>query len=415
MEDLTKTQLVLLFLLMSIVVSFTTAIVTAALYDQSPQTVTQTIQRVVERTVEAVSNNDDSNSDDKGKTINVITEEQRVVDVVRRVSPAVVSIIATKDLPKVEQCMVSPFGEDDALSQFFPDFRVPALCQKGTQKQQISAGSGFIVRDDGLVVTNRHVVQDRDAEYTALMNDGKKYIAKVLARDPLQDVAILKIDAKGLPTIALGDSASAQLGQKVIAIGNALGEFQNTISVGIVSGLSRTVVASGFELRQLIQTDAAINPGNSGGPLINLSGEVIGVNTAVASGAENIGFALPINIIKKDISDVEKFGRISYPFLGIRYIMLDGDIAKERKLSITEGALCASDDGSPAVTAGSPADKAGIKTGDVITEFGGEKPTVTNPLAELIQKHKVGETISVKFIRDGKEQAIQLALVERKF
>ncbi|MSR76446.1 MAG: PDZ domain-containing protein [Candidatus Ryanbacteria bacterium] len=344
-----------------------------------------------------------------------MTEEQRVVDVVRRVSPAVVSIVATKDLPKVEQCMVSPFGEDDALSQFFPEFRVPALCQKGTQRQQISAGSGFIVRDDGLIVSNRHVVQDATADYTVIMTDAKKYTAKVLARDPLQDIAILKIDAKGLPTIALGDSSSAQLGQKVIAIGNALGEFQNTISVGIVSGLSRTIVASGFELRQLIQTDAAINPGNSGGPLINLSGEVVGMNTAVASGAENIGFALPINIIKKDISDVEKFGRISYPFLGVRYIMLDGDIAKERKLSISEGALVASDDGSPAVTAGSPADISGIKTGDIILEFGGDKPSVGTPLAELIQKHKVGETISIKFIRDGKEQTVQLALVERKF
>jgi len=414
MEDLTKTQLVLLFLLMSIVVSFTTAIVTAALYDQSPQTVTQTIQRVVEKTVDAVSKSDEKN-DTAEKVVNVITEEQRVVDVVRRVSPAVVSIIATKDLPKVEQCMVSPFGEDDALSQFFPDFRVPALCQRGTQRQQISAGSGFIVRDDGLVVSNRHVVQDTTADYTVITNDAKKYAAKVLARDPLQDIAILKIEAKGLPTIALGDSNSAQLGQKVIAIGNALGEFQNTISVGIISGLSRTVVASGFELRQLIQTDAAINPGNSGGPLINLSGEVVGVNTAVAAGAENIGFALPVNIVKKDIADVEKLGRISYPFLGVRYVMLDADIAKERKISVTEGALVASDDGSPAVTAGSPADKAGIKTGDIIIEFGGDKPTVTTPLAELIQKHKVGETISVKFIRTDKTETVQLALVERKF
>jgi serine protease Do len=415
MEDLTKTQLVLLFLLMSIVVSFTTAIVTAALYEQAPSTVTQTIQRVVEKTVDAVSDEKDGNTKDGEKIVNVITEEQRVVDVVRRVSPAVVSIIATKDLPKVEQCMVSPFGEDDALGQFFPDFRVPALCQKGTQRQQISAGSGFIVRDNGLIVSNRHVVQDTAADYTVIANDGKKYTAKVLARDPLQDVAILKVDAKGLPTIALGDSSSAQLGQKVIAIGNALGEFQNTISVGIVSGLSRTIVASGFELRQLIQTDAAINPGNSGGPLINLSGEVVGVNTAVASGAENIGFALPINIVKKDIADVEKIGRISYPFLGVRYVMLDADVAKARKLSITQGALVSSDDNSPAVTTGSPADKAGIKPDDIIIEFGGEKPTVADPLAELIQKHKVGETISVKFIRDGKEQTVQLALVERKF
>ena len=379
MEDLTKTQLVLLFLLMSIVVSFTTAIVTSALYEQSPQSVPQIIQRVVEKTVDKVSDNISSKDKDTEKIVNVITEEQRVIDIVRRVSPAVVSIVSTKDLSKV------------------------------------ASGSGFIVRDDGTIISNRHVVQDINAEYTVIMSDGKKYAAKVLARDPLQDIAILKIDAKGLPVIALGNSDSAQLGQKVIAIGNALGELQNTISVGIVSGLSRTIVASGFELRQLIQTDAAINPGNSGGPLINLSGEAIGVNTAVASGAENIGFALPVNIVKKDLDDIEKIGRISYPFFGVRYIMLNQDIAKERKLSVSEGALVASDDGSPAITAESPAEKAGIKIGDIIIEFGEDKLTVDHPLVEFIQKHKVGETIKVKFIRNGKEQEVQSVLVERKF
>ncbi len=382
MEDLTKTQLVLLFLLMSIVVSFTTAIVTAALYEQSPQTVTQTIQRVVEKTVDVVKSDEKKIEKGEEKIVNVVTEEQRVIDVVSRVSSAVVSIVTSKDLSKGEQ---------------------------------ISAGSGFIVREDGLIISNRHVVHDAMADYTVITSDAKRYPAKVLARDPLQDVAVLKIEAKGLTALALGDSSLAQLGQKVIAIGNALGEFQNTISVGIISGLSRTIVAGGLELRQLIQTDAAINFGNSGGPLINLSGEVVGMNTAIASGAENIGFALPVNIIKKDISDVDKFGKISYPFVGVRYIMLDEMIVKERKLSSMTGALVYSADGGPSVIAGSPADKAGIKMGDVIIEFGGEQPTVAHPLAELIQKHKAGETISVKLIRDGKEQTVSLVLTERKF
>ena len=411
MEDLTKTQLVLLFVLMAIVVSFTTAIVTAALFEQAPQGVTQTIQRVVERVDSAVGTSDGK---DEG-TIKVVTDEQRVIDVVREVSPAVVSIVASKDLPVLERCFVSPFGEDDVFGQIFPELQVPQLCKKGMERREVSSGTGFFVGSDGLIATNRHVVRDTEANYTVIMNDGRRLEAKVVARDPIEDLALVRVPGKNFPSIQLGDSSNLQLGQRVIAIGNALGEFQNTISVGVISGLRRTVVASGEELRSLIQTDAAINPGNSGGPLLNLEGRVIGINTAVAAGAENIGFALPVHLLKKDITDIDKHQRIVYPFLGVRFVPIDAKVKADRKLSVDYGALVFADNGEVAVTPGSPAEKAGIRVGDIILEIAGEKITKDNTLAEVVGKKQVGETISLKLLRDGKESTIQLVLAERKF
>ncbi|MBI2052689.1 MAG: trypsin-like peptidase domain-containing protein [Candidatus Ryanbacteria bacterium] len=409
MEDLTKTQVILLLVLVSVVVAFSTAIVTATLFEQAPASaVTQTIQRVVERAV---------GEPPAGTTekLSVVTQEQRIVQVVKDSSPAVVSVIATKDLPVVEQCTtVSPFGDDSFFGQFFPEFQVPQLCQRGTERRQVSAGTGFFVRADGIIVTNRHVVQDKDASYTVIMNDASKLAAEVVARDPLEDVAILRVKGNNFPSLALGDAGGLEAGQTVIAIGNALGEFQNTVSVGVVSGLRRTVVASGEELRSVIQTDAAINPGNSGGPLMNLDGKVIGVNTAIATNAQSIGFALPINIVKNDLAKVEKQGKIVYPFLGVQYQIIDKALQEDRKLPTGEGALIVSEGGS-GVTPGSPAEKAGLKNGDIIIELGGEKITRQNTLAEIIQKHNVGDTVSLKYIRDGKENTIQLALIERKF
>jgi S1-C subfamily serine protease len=405
MEDLTKNQLVLLFILISVVVAFTSSIVTAALFQQAPSSITGTIQRVVEKTVGGdVSKDPGSGSKE---TIRIVTEEERIIEVVKNVSPAVVSIVASKDLPVLEQCYTTPFG--------FFDLQIPQLCKKGTAKQQISSGTGFIVRSDGMIVTNKHVVEDKDADYTVIMNNGKKYSAKVLVRDPLEDVALVRIEAKGLTSLSLGDSANLQAGQRVIAIGNALGEFQNTVSVGVISGLRRTIVASGEELRSLIQTDAAINPGNSGGPLINLDGQVIGVNTAIAADAQNIGFALPINLIKKDIDSMEKTGKITYPFLGVRYTMIDEKVKQDMKLSVDEGAVVTAGSEGSAVTAGSPAALAGVKEGDIIVEFASERVTKSNTLGDIIARHAVGETVSVKLLRDGKEVALQLALVERKF
>jgi S1-C subfamily serine protease len=238
-----------------------------------------------------------------------IDYEQAVIKAVESASPAVISIIISKDLPKIEQCPYNPFGNlpPDLQDLFGQGFQFYQPCQVGTERQEVGGGSGFIVSSDGLIVTNKHVVADIDAFYTVLTNDGKKYDAVVLTRDPSQDLAIIKISASGLPVLKLGNSDSIKLGQTAIAIGNALGEFRNTVSVGTVSGLFRDIVASdgrtgkSEKIEGLIQTDAAINSGNSGGPLLNLKGEVIGINTATVSGAENIGFAIPINKAKEAV------------------------------------------------------------------------------------------------------------------
>jgi len=240
-----------------------------------------------------------------------LDESTAVVSIVKKYSPAVVSIVATKDLPVLER-IYDPFQgfcDDPFFSQFFDCSNQPELRQKGTERRQVGAGTGFMVRSDGLIVTNKHVVLDAEASYTVITNDDTKYEAKVLARDPFQDLAVVKIEAVGLATVVLGDSDGLEIGQTVVAIGNALGQFSNSVSKGIISGLSRSVTASSGEisehLEKVIQTDTAINPGNSGGPLMNLRGEVIGINSAMVSGAQNVGFAIPVENVKKVLSDIE--------------------------------------------------------------------------------------------------------------
>lgn len=249
-----------------------------------------------------------------------VNEESDVVSVVEKVSPAVVSIIITKNLPKIEEYYFNPFGDDDFFNRFFGDdffnFGIPQYRQNGTEEQEIGGGTGFIITSDGYIVTNKHVVADEEAEYTVMMNDESKYDAEVVARDPTTDFAVLKIEGKDFPTIELGDSDELKVGQTVIAIGNALGEFRNTVSVGVISGLSRSITASSFgfgseNLVGVIQTDASINHGNSGGPLLNLAGQVIGINTAIAQDAQNIGFAIPINEVKNSIESVKEYGKLS--------------------------------------------------------------------------------------------------------
>ncbi len=353
----------------------------------------------------------------------VLKQDEVVVKVVEETSPAVVSIVASKDVPVVEQFFIDPFGNDPLFKQFFgediPGLRIPQFRQKGTQKQDVSSGTGFIVSQDGLLLTNKHVVSDVEAEYTVLMNDGRKKTAKVLARDPLQDLAVLKIEGSDYPSVKLGDSDQIKIGQTVIAIGNALGEFRNTVSVGVVSGLQRSVVASGAEggpeiLQELIQTDAAINPGNSGGPLINIHGEVIGINTAVARGAENIGFAILINKAKSDLENVKKHGRIIYPYLGVRYIAVTKELAEKEKLGRDYGALIRGSAEDPAVVSGSPADKAGLRAGDIILEFNKERIDQNRTLGSFVQKFQVGDEVTLKIFRDGKETEVQVKLEERK-
>lgn len=351
------------------------------------------------------------------KQTEVINQQEIITKVVKDVSPAVVSIIATKDLPVLEKQIqeFNPFGD------LFPDFNfeIPQYVQKGTQKQEVGGGTGFIISEDGLIVSNKHVVDIDGAEYTVLTNDGQKYPTKVLARDPVQDIAILKIEKNNLPIVKLGDSDNVQIGQTAIAIGNALGEFRNTVSAGVISGLKRSIVAtvgnSAEQLEDLLQTDAAINSGNSGGPLLNLQGEVIGINVAMASGAQNIGFALPINLAKRDIEQVKKQGKISYPFMGIRYVIITSQIKEEKKLTVDYGALIlrGKNDNEPAVELNSPAEKAGLKENDIILEADGQRIDKDHTLAKIIQDHNVGESLSLKVLRDGREIILKIILGER--
>jgi len=316
------------------------------------------------------------------------TQEEKVIKAVEEVSPSVVSIIVTKDI-------------------FF-------------QKKRVGGGTGFIISSDGMILTNKHVVLDKEAEYSILTNNGESFPAKVLARDPIKDLAIIKIEnGNNLKPLNLGNSDNLQIGQTVIAIGNALGEFQNTVSVGVVSGLKRTVTASGGGitelLENLIQSDAAINKGNSGGPLLNLRGEVIGVNVAMSQAAENIGFAIPINEAKRDIEQVRTLGKIVYPFLGVRYVLITKDIKQENNLSVDYGALIVRGDesGESAITPGSAAETAGLQEGDIILEFNQEKITLENSLAKIIQKYNPGDKIVLKILRKNKEKIVSVVLGER--
>ncbi len=342
------------------------------------------------------------------------TREEKIIKTVKDVSPSVVSIAIYKDMPVYQYQYQDPY--QDFFGNPFGGYAVPQI--KGYEKQEVGAGSGFIVSEDGLVLTNKHVVEDTAAEYRVVTNDGKEHVAKVLARDPAQDLAILKIEGSGFKPLQLGESNNLQIGQTVIAIGNALGEFQNTVSTGVVSGLSRSITASGGQMQEtlenVIQTDAAINSGNSGGPLLNLSGEVIGINTAVASQAQGIGFALPIDLAKRDIEQVKNNSKISYPFLGVRYTLLTPETAKQQNLSVDYGAMISrsASDSSPAVVAGSPADKAGLKEKDIILEFNGEKITQENTLTKAIAAHLPGDKITLKIMRNNKQFLADVILGE---
>lgn len=345
--------------------------------------------------------------------------EEIVIKAVENASPAVVSIIISKDVPIIENCPYNPFSDlpPEFQDLFGQQFEFSQPCERGTRKEKVGGGSGFIITADGLIVTNKHVVLDEKASYTVFTNDGKRYEADVLARDPAKDLAVIKIKAQNLPILKMGDSNSLKLGQTVIAIGNALGEFRNTVSVGAVSGLSRGITASGGGLTEriegLIQTDAAINPGNSGGPLLNLKGEVIGVNTAVVSGAQNIGFAIPVNQIKKAVDSVKKSGKIVSPYIGVRYLAVTPDLAEKEGLKTEAGVLLRGSEDGPAILPGSPAEKAGLKAEDIILEVNGEKITLENSLSFLIQKYSVHDTVSLKILRAGRELMLKATLEER--
>ncbi|MDP3970190.1 MAG: trypsin-like peptidase domain-containing protein [bacterium] len=365
----------------------------------------------------ALALNDDLNLTSDNK--NIITQEDMVIQSVENVQPAVVSIAISKDVPIIEQ-----YYEEDPFGGLFgpgSGFQIPQYRENGTEKQEVGGGSGFLVSADGLIVTNKHVIDDPQAEYAVTLMDGTQYTASVVARDPLNDIATIKIEGNDFPFLSFGDSDQIKSGQTVIAIGNALSEFDNSVSVGVVSGLARSIVAGdGFGSSELlddvIQTDAAINPGNSGGPLLNLDGEVIGVNVAVAFGSENIGFALPANTIKNVVNSIKETGSISRPYLGVRFIAITPELVEANNMTIDYGVLVLRGETPTdlAVMPGSPADKAGIVENDIITEVDNQKINPENRLEKIIQKKQVGDNVSLKILHDGEEKEIKVTLEELK-
>lgn len=346
------------------------------------------------------------------KTV-VVEEQSGITEAVQKVSPSVVSIVVSADVPKINQ-----YGYP-YYDPFFDDFIVPPEQPKvpETERQEIGSGSGFVVSKDGYIVTNRHVVSYDDVEYTVFLNDGTEYQATVVDRDSVNDIAVLKVDATNLQPVEFGDSSNLKVGQTVIAIGNALGEFSNTVSRGVISGLSRSLLASGSaygaeQLVNVIQTDASINQGNSGGPLLNIEGQVIGINTAVVSGAQNIGFAIPINDVINAIESVKQYGEIVRPWLGVRYVTITPAIAQANNLSVDYGALIVRGQTETdfAVSPGSPADKVGLTENDIILKINGEKVDNRNPLNRQLTQYDPNEEVTLTILRQGNEKTVNVKL-----
>lgn len=334
--------------------------------------------------------------------IKVVSEESVVIDVVKKVSGSVVTvgISKTQATNVIEIDPFDPFGM----------FGIPRQQQQQQNIEQ-DIGSGFIISKDGLIVTNKHVVADTQATYRVITADDKSYDVSKIYRDPGNDLAILQISADNLQPVELGDSSQLQVGQMAITIGTALGEFRQTVTKGVISGLGRGITAGSlFEgyverLDNVIQSDAAINPGNSGGPLLNSSGQVIGVNVAVASGAQSIGFAIPINVIKDAIDNFNKTGQFNRPFLGVRYKMIGRDLALLN--DVPEGAYIVD------IIAKSPAEKAGIQKGDIMTKFDSNPIKDDNGgLATMISKKKVGDTVAVEYWRNKETKTVNIRLEE---
>ncbi len=315
----------------------------------------------------------------------VVKEESTIIDVVEQVSPAVVSIV-------VKQVGFDVFS--------------------GPYSSEDGVGTGFIVTTDGVIVTNSHVVDSEAGEYSVVLNDGTAYEVKRVNLDVTSDLALLELESESelnLPTVELGDSDSLVSGQTAIAIGNALGKFQNTVTVGVVSGIARDFVASsGFgdatTYENAIQTDAALNPGNSGGPLLNSAGQVIGINVATTRGADNIGFAIPVNTLKPILESFLVEGRIIRPYMGIAYTIITKDISAIRRLP--EGVFVNT------VLAESPADQAGIEEGDIITKLNGVQLSEDNPLSAIISSLKVGDSVAVEVDRAGDILTLDVVLEE---
>lgn len=337
-------------------------------------------------------------------------DEDTVITAVKKAKPAVVSIIVTKDVVRYD------IKYEDNKSD--SSIKTPIYVPNGTESKKIGNGSGFLISSNGMIVTNKHVVDMVDAKYTVLLNSGAEYQAKLLAKDSVLDVAILKIEGSGFPYLNLADSDKLEIGETVIAIGNALGEFKNTVSVGVVSGLSRSLLASDNSgrkkefLYKVIQTDTAINPGNSGGPLLNIKGEVVGINVAIAEDSSNIGFSLPINIAKNIIDQVKKTGKILRPYVGVRYIPVDKNLQTKLNLPVSYGILVkkGSTESELAVMPNSPASKVGIMEDDIILSVDGELINQNNDFMSLIRYKNIGDKIVLIVLSGGKEKILTLKL-----
>ena len=326
----------------------------------------------------------------------ILKEESVVITVAEKASPSVVTVSVTRERQLIEPFFLDPFGS----------FSTPRRSRLETVQQDI--GTGFVV-EGGLIVTNKHVVADPNVTYRVITNDDRELEVTKIFRDPVNDLAILQVGGNELQPLKLGDSSSLKVGQFVIAIGTALGEFRHTVTTGVVSGLGRGVTAGdpfgGFveQLDNVIQTDAAINPGNSGGPLLNSVGQVIGVNVAVAGGGENVGFAIPINVLKESLENFETTGRFDRAFLGVRYRMIPQETALLN--DVPEGAFIVE------VVEGSAASNAGIREGDIVTKLDGEAlKEEEGGLAKIISQRKVGDEVEVEYFRDGETTAVRLRL-----
>lgn len=303
-------------------------------------------------------------------------------------------------------------------------FSILILSKQKEKSRLVGEGSGFFISKDGLALTNRHVVSEKNEEYKALTHSDEILDIRVLSKDPINDIAIIQVlGKKNFPYLKLGDSKKIHIGQTIITIGNAMSEFHNSVSKGIIAGAFRNVLKEGSEketahnLRGLIQTDAAINPGMSGGPMLNLKGEVIGITALILQGAESISFAIPVNKAKKDLAHYQKNGAIKIPFLGVRYVIITPKIKKMYNLKSSYGAWLVREH-LPydfAVAPNSPAQKAGLKEGDIILEYNGVKINEKNNLDLLVQQSRVNQKVHLVILRDGRILFKEVTLEQREY